>query len=135
MWLMLIWVDKKYIIRDYNSMNDTEKADTVETEVKNAYSDCHEQKAGPRNLDFRASEYVRKWEAIRILEKYVFKYNDFEWSALTHLPEDCKIALAREGSVCIYVKFAEPVDFRDIGWLMKADEISEEGEEVRYWWD
>lgn len=57
-----------------------------------------------RNLRFRASQAVNRDTAIAIMEKACPGYNNFEPSLLKFLPDDCEITLAREGSVCIYVR-------------------------------
>jgi hypothetical protein len=57
-----------------------------------------------RNLGFRASKAVSPKTAAAIMEKLVDNYNGFSWKYLLKLPDDCKVVLAREGSVCIYVQ-------------------------------
>ena len=116
------------------------KVDIVDSEVKTAYSDCHEFKAGPRNLDFRASESVSVEDAVAIMEKYVPGYNDFRPELLWQLPKDVEVVIAREGSVCLYLSLPEGFDNMDtfdcIRTNLKCDECSvEECGEIRVWWD
>ena len=60
-----------------------------------------------RNLDFRASDSVDRDTAIAILKEIVPSYNAFYPKLLEALPADCQITIAREGSVCLYVKGLE----------------------------
>ena len=57
-----------------------------------------------RNLGFRASQAVDPATAQAIMEKIVPSYNEFKPNLLGLLPDDCKVVIAREGSVCIYVQ-------------------------------
>jgi len=57
-----------------------------------------------RNLGFRASKPVTPKIAAAIMKQLVDGYNEFSWRQLLLLPSDCKVTLAREGSVCIYVQ-------------------------------
>lgn len=57
-----------------------------------------------RNLGFRASKAVSPKMAAAIMEKVCPGYNGFEPKYIAMLPADCKVVLAREGSVCIYVQ-------------------------------
>jgi hypothetical protein len=114
--------------------------ETVLDEVKKAYADCNDPRPfevtmGIRNLNFKASEPVPRDIAIAILKESVPQgYNNFEAELLQHLPEDCIVTIAREGSVCIYVH-GNPVEMPS-GEMMSADECDTvEPHIVRYWWD
>lgn len=128
----------------------------VEEEVMAAYSDCNQDSykygSGERNLHFRASEQVSVEEAQRIMEKAIpGGYNAFKADLLDHLPTECKVQIAREYSVCIYVEFTEEVSRpslfdagRDAWAAMNAAEVDRvqeysdvttDGFIVRFWWD
>lgn len=70
----------------------------VYNEVAEAY--CEET----RNLGFRASQPVNAVAAQAIMEEVCPSYNGFDAKFLGLFPDDCEIFLAREGSVCIYVR-------------------------------
>ena len=73
-------------------------------------------------------------EAISILEEWVSGYNCFEPGHLKRLPENAMVLIAREGSVCIYVKGCEVS--KEMADKMKADECFEaEDGSTRLWWD
>lgn len=57
-----------------------------------------------RNLNFRASQPVDAKTATEIMQKICPEYNGFLASNLSAFPDDCQIFIAREGSVCIYVR-------------------------------
>ena len=84
-----------------------------------------------RSLHFRATRPVTRWEAIEILSAYVPSYNDFEPKWLLELPEDAQITIARENSVCLYVK--GKINFKPT----KCEEkhYNPETDETRLWWD
>ncbi len=73
-----------------------------------AYSDCHTRHRSSlipdRNLDFCCPVTVSRDEAQRLLRRYVPGYNAFQPKRLQALPSDCRVRLAREGSVCLYVE-------------------------------
>lgn len=100
----------------------------IKSEVMRAYSDYWG--GTERNLRFRASMPVYKDEAISILNECLTDgYNSFEADNLSSLPDDARITIAREGSVCIYVEGR----CKNIG----ADEHSynPSTNETRMWWD
>lgn len=110
--------------------------DTIETEILQAYADCHmdwEIGSKIRNLNFRASQAVDPKTAKAILEKAMNGYNSFTPDLLDLFPEDCQITIAREGSVCLYVKPGKKKLPK--GKEINADEIDKYGEEIRFWWD
>lgn len=84
-----------------------------------------------RQLDWRASLPLMVTEAIQIMEEVCPSYNLFEPSLLRHLPAVAEVTLARDGSVCIYVKNVRP-NLREV---MFATEWKKVGEEIRIWWD
>lgn len=114
-------------------MNNTE---IVAKEIKAAYSDCWmegERAYKLRNLNYRAPFEVSRDDAVRIMNDAVKGYNNFEPKLLKKFPECATFQLAREGSVCVYVR-------ANGGKLpsakgVKADERDAEGDLVRYWWD
>lgn len=130
----------------------------IEEEVMAAYSDCNQESykygSGERNLHFRASEQVSVDEAKRIMKKAIPRgYNAFRADLLDHLPPECKVEIAREYSVCIYVEYSEdniswevePRALFDagarLGTTMNADEVNYVPHAddhifvVRIWWD
>jgi hypothetical protein len=111
----------------------------IEKEVALAYSDCHgdkpfEETEKTRNLSFRASAPVSRDEAVRIMEKYVPGYNAFSPSLLEHLPKDSQVTIAREGSVCVYVKSKTKLSLVE-GTKLLADEVDDVEGMTRLWWD
>ena len=121
-------------------------------EVGEAYADCEwlrrnwtqerEREAlSKRNLSFRASQAVSRDKTIALFKDHVPGYNAFEPSLLETLPEDSEITIAREGSVCIYIKgnLEEQMGFSvpDIRDKLSCDEINykKSTDETRIWWD
>jgi hypothetical protein len=110
----------------------------VKREVKRAYCES------TRNLDFKASASVTIEEAVEIMSKALEcdedceGYNFFKPKAFRHLPEGTKITLAREGSVCAYIKPPKGIVFQQAK-LIRAMSIDEwhpqSGGLVRLWWD
>lgn len=114
----------------------------IYNEVREAYADCGIMEESSdeawgefekrRNLNYRASQAVDKQTAKALLEKAVVGYNGFTPDLLDHLPDDCEVTIAREGSVCLYVKGDNlPVD--DLTSI--ADECNFKNGELRLWWD
>lgn len=114
-------------------MNNTE----VEKETVQAYCDCNpavpsEVGYKNRNLNFRASAAVSRDEAFEIMEKAIVSgYNEFDADLIKKFPKDAEFVLAREGSVCLYVKGQKLPSAAKV----KADEKSFNGSLTRYWWD
>ena len=108
-------------------------------EVCKTYMDCSKGFKGvkDRRLDWKANEWVSVDEAIDLLKAAgVNTYNDFDVNCLKALPENSKICIAREGSVCLYLRDVEPHFFtKDIWNEMFFDEISVKNDEIRLWWD
>lgn len=109
-----------------------------------AYADCNmgwEEGSKIRNLHWEASEYVNREEAEKIMEKALGEseaYNDFHPSVFSHLPENAQIKLARESSVCIYVKRSPGVALSEHHQdKMGADEFNyyDKQQRYRFWWD
>ena len=107
-----------------------------------AYADCwmknFDYDRNNRNLSFIASESVPRDEAVRIMNLAIpNSYNGFKGDILLYLPRECSIILAREGSVCVYVK-TDNLTFEDalmIGQL-NADEVDLRDDNLlRLWWD
>jgi len=109
-------------------------------EVEEAYYDCAhdddplEIRLKRRNLSFRASQAVDRDTSFAILENLVPGYNNFCPELLLHLPEGCEIFIAREGSVCLYVKGKLP---KKLWRKLDSDEwdYSDQSDETRIWWD
>ena len=129
---------------------------TVSKEVAEAYADCwdyHPKVSAPyfdapawrameerRNLEFFATRYLSRDEAIRVLEQWVKEYNEFTPAVLKRLPDDAEVRIAREGSVCLYVRLPYGSQSKlPTAKRLKADERDElflqSSRCVRYWWD
>lgn len=112
---------------------------SVEQEVSEAYADCYLESElegnRRRNLRFKASESVSRDEAIRIMETYVMGYNNFEPSQISFLPEDSKIVIAREYSVCLYIEgdITNQVNSRNLQF--QECDYKKEINQTRLWWD
>ncbi len=114
----------------------------VADEVKKAYADCsagdslsrRDAAMRQRQLQFKASADVSVADAQSILKQAVpHGYNNFTASVLKKFPAEARVLIAREFSVCLYVKGNDlpPKD------QVKADECDPTEDEgvVRYWWD
>lgn len=99
-----------------------------------------------RNLNFRASAPVSVTDAVEIMRVALCvpsadteAYNNFKPNHLALLPVGSKVTLAREGSVCIYVKLPDGYSrFNDIVARnrMRVDEFHPQADgTVRLWWD
>ena len=111
---------------------------TILKETKAAYSDCNKLDGKvTRNLNFRASEPVSVADAVKVMSSAIDGgYNEFEPRLLKRLPKDSQVTLAREGSVCVYVRTAEKLNVEDEADLLKADEVVlRSNGEYRMWWD
>jgi hypothetical protein len=122
--------------------------DAVKSEVETAYADCHGRKGDDwqhgmnrRNLNFRASHEVTRDEAREIMTAYVPGYNEFKPELIGKLPADSRVTIAREGSVCLYVRTLarEEISADEL----RADEVDAESSphydapfiQIRIWWD
>lgn len=96
-------------------------------EIALAYADSSDEPFSEtqkkRNLSFRASQSTDAMTAQEIMKIVCPEYNEFDAELLGLFPDDCQITIAREGSVCIYVKKGEK-DLPSIEQL-KADEYDE----------
>lgn len=107
----------------------------VDSEMTMAYGDCNGIWPD-RDLNFQASEKVNVEDAVQIMCKALDVpedtegYNCFKPSLLRLLPEDSKIILAREGSVCVYVE--GKVEYTP---KLECDEFSFDDGYTRIWWD
>jgi hypothetical protein len=120
-----------------NSNYETVREETriVHEETRLAYADCHmDWETGSKlcNLSFRASHPVSRDEAIKIFGEFVTSYNEFGPELLKVLPEDAQVTIARQCSVCIYVKGKIKKSAK-----LKCDEFDyyPESDETRIWWD
>ncbi len=111
--------------------------DLIRHAARKAYIDVHTLEGNPqwlmsqRQLDWRAADSLsRDGAACVLLECVPGGYNAFEADLLKKLPSDCRVTIAREGSVCIYVDGNIPKIPS-----MNADEWSFDGKETRIWWD
>ena len=103
-------------------------------QVMQAYADCNmpwEVGSEIRNLNFRADKFVSRDKAFEILSVAIPSgYNNFSAELIKKFPSDCQIQIAREASVCLYVKGRGLPKAQDV----LADEKDGRGI-VRYWWD
>jgi SUMO ligase MMS21 Smc5/6 complex component len=121
----------------------------VLNETKNAYCDSDDSLPyhivnQQRVLNFKASQPVSVDDAIEIMRKSLCLkhssdngYNNFSPSLLKHLPKESEVTLAREGSVCVYVKLPKGKKItKKLATEMLADEFHVEPDGTfRLWWD
>lgn len=109
-----------------------------------AYQDNHEEQVGgERNTNFKATHGVTGQEFVQIINRCNPNgYNEFDAIAAENVRalfgDEAEYTIARESSVCIYVKPKGKVCLNRKVRLtdLKADELSYEGEGVfRIWWD
>lgn len=116
-------------------MIDDDKMTDVFREAEQAFCDCYgSHKQESRSLHFRASSPVSREDAFDIMSHCTPEgYNDFAADAIKFLPADSQIVIAREYSVCLYVKG----DLTELNDKLHADEcdFNEETNETRFWWD
>jgi hypothetical protein len=127
---------------------------TVSNEVAEAYADCWDYHPpqgvmlGPdwdavskrRNLDFLASRWLPRDDAKWVMEQWVKDYNEFSPEVIDKFPAEAEIRIAREGSVCLYVKLPYGCKKKlPCAKRVAADECDEmlllSSPCVRYWWD
>lgn len=132
-------MNKKVLFATKRAYCDSEQfPNTIEGQLK-------EQKAyKARNLNFRAPASVSVTDAVTIMTVSLCvpsaeteAYNNFRPSHLGMLPEGSEITLAREGSVCAYVKLpkGKTINARTQR-AMKVDECDSQPDgTVRLWWD
>ena len=122
----------------------------IAREVNQAYCDSNpevpfDETMTKRNLNFKASAAVPKDEAVKIMTDALFLddpdfegYNAFKPSVLGRLPSGSMVTLAREGSVCAYVKLPEGAKLPSgFARKCKIDECdyNPETNEWRLWFD
>lgn len=122
----------------------------LEKEACAAYSDCNSFSKAERNLDWNSNCFVSVSDAIQIMELAVeHGYNAFEPSVLRYLSEcisqEVGVCLAREGSVCVYIKVERKLSAANIKKLCErlgSDEFYKcdnapgvSGHAYRVWWD
>ena len=118
----------------------------IRKEICDAYADCARLRNKEfanffeaekiRNLDFRASESVTPKIAKDLLKDAIGEgYNNFTPDKLDLFPDDCKITIAREGSVCLYFEKGQKELTSEAIDLLYADEMDNVGNEIRFWWD
>ncbi len=109
--------------------------------ILQVYADSHDDLNCERDLDFISINPINGDDLIRIMSKIVPHYNYFEGQKsceqlVKMFGRDAAYFVAREGSVCIYVKPS-----RKLTWLnrqkLDCDEFSYDCDEnkFRVWWD
>lgn len=105
----------------------------AEKEICAAYNEA------TRNLNFRCDAPLLPSEAVAIMTKALdvkkptdCGYNEFSPPLLAKLPANAELNIAREGSVCVYVKgdIETPDGFKNDERHFYADK-----NETRFWWD
>lgn len=112
----------------------------VAMEVLSAYSDMHDELDCERNLDFRSKNSVDGELLVKIMSRIVPSYNAFDGhktceTIVKMFGKSAQYYIAREGSVCIYVKSSP-----GMVWLNRyahdADEFSYHSDGTfRLWYD
>lgn len=106
-----------------------------------AYSDDFDDVEANRDLDYFEATSVSGKDLIEIMSKVLPKgYNDFNVTKTKQLVEvmgDADYHIAREGSVCIYVKPKAKNYWLGSFEKIKADEKHFDGKKMmfRFWWD
>lgn len=82
---------------------------------------------------WKSKTMLNKRDAMAIMKQALpGGYNEFKAELIDKLPSDAKIQIAREGSVCLYVKTST----KPSRLSLKADELMEvEPGTYRIWWD
>jgi hypothetical protein len=101
--------------------------DIKDWQIERAFADVHSDKPFEetqhiRNLDFRCSILYTKDEAVALMQRYCPSYNSFTPESLYHLPDDCHIRIAREGSPAVYVETTKALS-DNLMSMMDADEF------------
>jgi hypothetical protein len=133
-------MNKKVLAATRRAYGDSQQfPDTIEGNLK-------QNKAfAARNLNFRAPAPVSVTDAVEIMRVALCvpstemeAYNNFKPAHLGMLPECSKVILAREGSVCVYVKLPKDfktVDARTLRYMMVDECHPQKDGTVRLWWD
>jgi hypothetical protein len=127
---------------------------TVSKEVAEAYADCWDYNPGSRvfdpdawqrvaarrNLAYLATRWLPRDEAQWVMEQWVKDYNNFTPDLIARFPEEAEIRIARESSVCLYVKLPwgckKKLPTAKRVMADERDEVFSVGSLcVRYWWD
>lgn len=110
--------------------------------VMSAYGDCWKDGGegySLRRLDFRTDCFVPVDVAMQILVLAGVKsYNEFHYLCLQLLDTSCTVSIAREGSVCLYVRRPNDTVEMPSASALGADEkdlVDFEPNVFRYWWD
>jgi hypothetical protein len=109
---------------------------TLTTQVCNAYADCtmpFEEASQLRSLSFKAYEPRTPRQVKQIMKRAIPDgYNNFNADLLDLFNPRCEITIAREYSVCLYVRGKNLPSMNKLG----ADEynIQPDGS-TRIWWD
>jgi len=103
-------------------------------DVALAYADCWDYDNGKRNLDFKGA-YCNADTFLQQAE-FTGAYNEFDMvtanALVKYFGKNAQYRLAREGSVCVYIKgYTRCPSYGSFD----ADEIDEENKEIRLWWD
>ena len=112
------------------------KAITLTSQVCNAYADCtmpFEEASQTRSLMFKAYEPRTPRQVKQIMKRATPDgYNNFNHHLLDLFNPQCEITIAREHSVCLYVRGEHLPSMDELG----ADEYSVEPDgSTRIWWD
>jgi len=112
-------------------------------EIKITYADCQndglsfQQTKHIRRLDWKASEYAEGDMIRKALNAIGEGYNAFEPNEVSDIilkvDSDAKVYVAREGSVCLYIKTSKSTEMIE---ALDADEcdLQQDGL-IRAWWD
>ncbi len=117
--------------------------ETLLEEIRRTYSDNQddgkdfEETENIRRLDWRAETPVSGGKLLGALQAIGASYNDFEPINVTDtiltVDPDAEIYIAREGSVCLYIKTSLP---HQMMVSLNADEVDIQPDGlVRIWWD
>lgn len=126
------------------SASPTDPVTIAERGLAAAYSDWHSHHDGAhipgRNLHFCSPVTVGLADARRLLNRYVPGYNRFEPKRLKTLPSACRVRVAREGSVCLYVETTEVLDAVQTTRDLRCNEfdlcqVLGSVRTYRLWWD
>lgn len=113
-------------------------------ECLKAYADCHsETPKAERNLSFKATHPLTGEQFVRVMNRVVPDgYNEFDSVVAENVRsafgENAEYYIAREGSVCVYIKGSKVTGIPRNSKLagIKNDEVSEDKDgTIRVWWD
>ena len=120
------------VAQDYTAI-----AQRAVEEISRAYADCYRNDPyamQERNLHFRCSVELSPPEVYEVMTRFVPGYNEFTPELVLNLPGDAAVTVAREYSVCLYVRTA--ADLSTQADELKADELDQSEPGVwRIWWD